>query len=197
MSRNKNIWGILKNRLCRLACYLKSVITAWKYLKNEVYWHFSRLDLILIWAHNGHCKSVTFAFLGAFSSIFAQNGELGSLRVGSNQYQIKSTKMSVYFIFQVLSCCNDRFSIARQSTKLIFQNTPNIFIPRHWSRYGMVFLMQTSLELLNVHATISFEGIRPWNDLKPGLGTYLEHHCKWPCVFVRKYNAISRFHLLK
>jgi hypothetical protein len=167
MSRNKNIWGILKNRLCRLACYRKLVITAWKYLKNEVRWHFSWLDLILIWAHNGHYKSVTFAFLGAFFPIFAQNGELRSLRVSSNQYQIKSTKMLVCFIFQVLSCCNDQFSIASQSTKSIFQNTPNIFILRHWSRYGMAFLMQTSLELLNVHATILVEGIRPWNELKP------------------------------
>lgn len=38
--------------------------------------------------------------------------------------------------------------------------------------------MQTRLELLNVHATILFEGIRPWNDVKPGLGIYLERHCK-------------------
>ena len=40
----------------------------------------------------------------------------------------------------------------------------------------MAFSMQTSLELLNAHATILFEGIRPWNDLKPGLGIYLERH---------------------
>jgi hypothetical protein len=175
---NKNICGVLKNRLCGLACYRKSVIAAWKYLKNEAYSHFSWLDLILIWAHT---EALKFAILGENGRKCSQKSKSDRFAVpiaSSNEYQIESTKMWVYFIFQVLSCCNDWFSIACQPTKSVFQNTTNIFIAQHWSRYGMDFSMQKSLAPLNVHATILFEGIRPWNDVKPWLGIYLERHCR-------------------
>lgn len=91
----------------------------------------------------------------------------------TNVHQFHWTGMRVCFNFQVLSCCNDHFSRAFNSTKSTFQNTPNIFTSGYWSRYGMVFLLHVSLEFLNVHATIVFEGIRLRNELKWGRALFL------------------------
>jgi hypothetical protein len=84
----------------------KMAITAWKYLKRDEYTSFSSMQLMYIWAHNGHCKLVTLAVFGTFWVIFFS--KIGNLRAsmraqtGINSVELKYEYASFFKYFHAV-----------------------------------------------------------------------------------------------